>query len=131
MDLFNEIKSLLKKYPELIIEEDNNFISATPAHKEGFEVWFSEDKEEYTVGYSGWHQHFKKSDAEDALECFAFGLSNKCRLKVTSRGGKTYKWQMEAFENNEWVPYSTTSLFWAPFWRKADIAYFTNDVLTM
>ena len=91
VDLFDEVKSRLKKYPELTIEEDSNFISATPAHKEGFDVWFSKDKEKYTVGYWGWHQHFERSNSEDALVCYAFCLSNERRLKVTYRGGKTYK----------------------------------------
>jgi len=124
-----EIKKRLEKYPKLEIEEEDNSISIKPISPSGFEVWFSNDENEYTVGFEGWHQHFDKSEVEDALNCFALGLSNECRLKVTSRRGKDYKWVMEALEDGEWVSYSTTALFDFAFWRKAEVKYYSNNIL--
>ena len=126
MNLFSEIKKLIKKYPGLIVEEGENIISVKPGTDNGFEVWFSEDEMEYTVGFDGWHQHFEKSEVEDALNCFDFGFSSKCRLKVLSRGGKDYKWILEVYEDGEWVCGSTTGLFNFAFWKKAEIKYLSN-----
>jgi len=85
MNPITEIKNRLQKYPNLTVEADERFISVKPVSAQGFEVWFSDDEHEYTVGFDGWHQHFDKPDVEEALNCFAFGLSNECRLKVKSR----------------------------------------------
>lgn len=129
MNPIGAIKKKLEKYPELKFQEDDNSISIKPQSSDGFEVWFSDDESEFTVGFEGWHQHFDKSEVEDALSCFAFGLSNECRLKVTSRGGKNYEWAMEALEDGEWVSYSTTALFNLAFWRKLEVKYYTNNIL--
>lgn len=129
MNPITEIKSRLQKYPDLTTEVRDRYISVKPNSADGFEVWFSDDEQEYTVGYDGWHQHFEKTEVEEALNCFAFGLSNECRLKVKSRGGKNYKWVMEALKNGEWVAYSTTGLFSFSFWQKAEVKYLSNNVL--
>ena len=129
MNPITEIKSRLEKYPELVVKEEERSITVKPNSTKGFEVWFSNDENEYTVGFDGWHQHFDKSEVEEALNCFAFGLSNECRLKVNSRGGKSYKWVMEALENGVWVAYSTTGLFSLSFWKKAEVRYLSNDLL--
>ncbi|MEW8498740.1 MAG: hypothetical protein AB2699_09530 [Candidatus Thiodiazotropha taylori] len=96
MNPLAEIKTRLEKYPDLEVLEEEHSISVKTTDSDGFEVWFSDDENEYTVGYEGWHQHFDKSEIEDALNCFAFGLSSDCRLKVSARGGKNYKWVIEA-----------------------------------
>jgi hypothetical protein len=129
MNPITEIKSRLKKYPDLITEVRERFISVKPDTANGFEVWFSDDEHEYTVGYDGWHEHFDKTEVEEALNCFAFGLTSECRLKVKSRGGNSYKWVMEALEDGVWVACSTTALFSFSFWQKAEIKYLSNDVL--
>lgn len=129
MNPIAEIKRRIERYPKLTVEEEEGYISVKTNSTDGFEVWFSNEEEEYTVGFDGWHQHFEKSEIEEALNCFTFGLSNECRLKVKSRGGKKYKWVMEALENGVWVAYSTTGLFSFSFWRKAEVKYLSNDVL--
>jgi hypothetical protein len=129
MNPLAEIKTRLEKYPDLEVTEDARSITVKPIDNDGFEVWFSDDENEYTVGFEGWHQHFDKTEVEDALNCFAFGLSNECRLKVSARGGKNYKWVMEALENGEWVSYSTTALFNFSFWRKPEVKYYSNNIL--
>ncbi|SFV87583.1 hypothetical protein MNB_SUP05-SYMBIONT-5-1044 [hydrothermal vent metagenome] len=130
MNPISEIKKKLEKYPELQTHEDGNFISIKPLSSDGFEVWFSGDEGEFTVGFDGWHEHFDKSEVEYALNCFAFGLSNVCRLKVKSRGGKNYKWVMEALEEEKWVSYSTTALFNLAFWQKSKVKYYSNNILS-
>ena len=126
MDCIKEIKKKLSNYPELKWKSENSTISVSPPG--GFTVWLTDSEDHCTVGYNEWHEEF--TDKEQALNCFAFGLSDHCRLKVYSRGRFEYKWTMEAFENNNWVSYSSTALLLSPFWRKKRITYLQNNVIT-
>jgi len=126
MDCINKIKEKFAKHPDLKWEFDGSTISVTPDN--GFTVWLTESEQCCTVGYNGWHEEF--SDKSEALNCFAFGLSEKCRLKVFTKGGIEYKWVMEALEDGRWVSYSTTALIFFPYWRKARISYLQNKVFS-
>jgi len=99
MDCINQIKEKLKKYPDLRWELDGSTISVSPEN--GFTVWLVESEQGCTVGYNGWHEEF--SDKNEALNCFAFGLSEQCRLKVFIKGKTEYKWVLEALEDGIWV----------------------------
>lgn len=127
MDPLAKIREYLKARPHLHFEEGDKYISVKASNKEGFDVSFFGDGDEYTVSFDGWHQHFERSDIESALDCFGFGLSGKCRLRVSSRGGVDYKWTLEAFEDGKWVSYSTTSLLFFRFWRKKTVRYLSNS----
>jgi hypothetical protein len=129
MNPIEEIKSKLLKYPELVYEEKDGYICVLPSSEKGFDVWFTEDDREYTVGFSSWHDHFDKDEQEDALNCFAWGLSDSCRLQVSSRKGREYKWTVQSLEEGDWETYSTTALFDFSFWRKKSITYKANNVI--
>ena len=88
MSAISQIVEKLKKYPELDFEQDANSISVTPANS--FNVWLTKNYNRFTVGFSGWHEDF--TEIEEALNYFAFGLSNKSRLKIYKRGSSEYKW---------------------------------------
>ena len=77
--------------------------------------------------FEGWHEHFERQ--EEALNCFAVGLSDSARLKVLSRGGVDYSWMLETRQENQWVPDSTTGLFFFPFWRKKVTRYLRNTLI--
>lgn len=129
MDLIAEIRERLQSHPELSVLEEEDTITVEAGSPEGFDVWCSVDENEYTVGLDGWHEHFEKSEVQEALNCFDFGLSDECRLKVISRGGQNHKWVMEAKEGGSWITYSTTALLWAKYWRKPIVKYLSNSVL--
>lgn len=129
MNPINEIREKLKKYPHLNVEEENSSITVKAESNNGFDVIFVEDEGEYTVYFDGWHEHFSKTNSEDALKCFAFGLSDSCRIKVYSRKGKAYKWILESNENGKWLSYSTTGLFCFNFIRKPEIRYLQNKLI--
>lgn len=76
------------------------------------------------VGYDGWHEQF--DTPEQALECFAFGLSDRCRLKVTYRGNFACNWTVEALEDGRWIEDSTTGLLLVSFWRTPRVEYGQN-----
>ena len=129
MNPFDVIKEKLKKYPQLTVEETSNMLIVKATSKEGFDVSFSIDHDEYTVYFEGWHEHFEKSQVDEALSCFAFGLSDSCRIKQFSKNGKPYKWELEAKENGKWSSDSVTGLFTLNFWSKPTINYLQNKVL--
>ena len=124
MDCIKQIKAKLENYPGLEWQQDGMTISVSPEH--GFTVWLTESAEGCTVGFNGWHEEF--ADKAEALDCFAFGLSDKCRLKVFAKGASEYKWVLQAFENGQWVSDSTTALVFFPFWRKTRISYLQNHL---
>jgi hypothetical protein len=127
MDALAEIRTRLLKYPTIRAEEGANSITVLPMDSRGFPVSLHVSGKEFVVAFAGWHEHF--SSAEDALNCFAFGLSEKCRLKVYKRGSFAYRWTVESQENGAWVRDSTTGLLFFPFWRRREVVHLQNRVL--
>jgi len=127
MSVLDTIRDRLKtKHPTLRYTESNGSIVVHAPMPGGFEVSINEG---LVVGYDGWHEQF---DAEDkALDCFAFGFSDQCRLKVTLRGKLAYKWTLESLVDGTWDEESTTGLLFFPFWRAARIEYRQNNLLTV
>ena len=61
--------------------------------------------------------------AEDALDCFEYGLSDSCRLKITLRGDEPIVWHVEKREYGMWVPghhprKRRSLAFWRPTQRR-------------
>lgn len=128
MTPLDEIRSRLKKYPDLQVRDDGERIEVFPATESGFPVSFYHHGAEYTVGYAGWHDTF--DDPTKALNCFAFGLSEDCRLKVTHRGRFEYRWVVEHFNDGIWQQVDEVGLLVpVPFWRKKEIKYLRNNVI--
>ena len=127
MNVIEEIKDKLRKYPHLKYEENENSISIVPDSEHGFTVSLVVNGNTYTVSFDGWHEDFQ--DKEEALNCFAFGLSSDCRLKEYRRGNSAYRWTLESKEEEGWAEDSTTGLLFFPFWRKVEIRYLQNNIL--
>jgi hypothetical protein len=127
MEIFEQIKEKLKRYPEVKYEVNDNILVVRPLNEHGFEVAISVDADEYTVSYESWHETFK--NAEKALKCFVFGLSDQCRLKVTYRGESPFKWTIEFLNEEQWQEDSTTGLLFTPFWQRKQVKYFSNSII--
>ena len=131
MIILEEIVAKLRDYPEVryIVAPDS--ITVYPLRDDGFEVSLHIEEQapilNLTVFFNGWHEEF--SNADDALNCFAMGLTKDCRLKEWSRGEKAYKWSLEILQGGEWETYSTTALFFAPYWRTKNERYLQNDLV--
>ena len=123
----DEIKARLKSYPNVRNEEDADSIRVRPIDESGFEVSLYHKPTVYTVTFEGWHEDF--SSPEEALECFAFGLSDECRLKVTMRGHVAQRWTLEPRKGESWIEESTTGLIFFPFWRRSRIIYKRNNLI--
>ena len=128
MNVIDEIKSRLSKYPEVRFTADDCSITVLPASSQGFPVTLTQNSSDsFTISFAGWHEDF--ADAEAALNAFAFGLSDECRLREYRRGGFAYKWTLESCEDGEWKAESTTALLIFPFWRKVEVHQLQNKAL--
>lgn len=127
MNAIQKIKAKLSAYPDVQYSESANGIEVHPRDRSGFTVGLRITPSGFTVNFEGWHDEFTSED--EALNCFAFGLSPKCRLAIFFRGDTETKWVVEGLENGAWAPESETGLLLQPFWRSARVEYRQNRVL--
>ncbi len=127
MDIFETIERKLEKYPGARVARGTNSITVEAADANAFEVSLWQGGGEYVVHFEGWHEHFAEPEA--ALECFAFGLSDGCRLKVQSRCSIDHEWTVEYMENGDWREDSTTGLLLFPFWCRWKVRYLRNRLI--
>ena len=128
MNPIEEIKVRLQRYPNVKYESDASSISVLPTSDEGFTVEFVVTRGRYTVSFNGWHENF--NDVAEALDCFGFGLSDQCRLKESRRGNVAYRWAVESKENGQWVADSETGLLIFPYWKRLEVVYLQNRLIT-
>lgn len=125
MDLIDEIKSRLARYPELSYTATEKSVEVAPSSPTGFCVGLSIDAHEYTVYFDGWHEHFEST--EEALNCFAMGvISGTFRIAITDRGATPVRFALEVREGEQWVCRSVTGLLLQPFWRPKRTRYLMN-----
>lgn len=128
MNPIEEISTRLRKYPHIKYEISASSITVLPESDKGFKVGFEDTAGPYLVFFNGWHDEF--TDVNEALDCFAFGLSDECRLKEHRRGGFAYRWTVESKQADEWVADSETGLFLFPFWKRAEVVYLQNNLIS-
>ena len=128
MDVIADIKARLAKYPGARFEETATSIKVLPEDETGFPVTMYATPAGFTVHFHGWHEDF--ASAEEALNCFAFGLSARCRLRVVYRGAMPTKWIVEVQREGEWVAYSETGLIFIPLWLPRRIVYLQNRLVS-
>ena len=124
MEIYSEIKDRLEKYSNVETIDEPHGLSVTVEN--GFTVWIAANKEYYSVGFEGLEETFE--DREDALNCFSWCLSEKCRQKIFFKGTKPYKWVAQSFENGVWVDYSTMGSLIIAFWKKDRVEYKLNEL---
>jgi hypothetical protein len=127
MSAIARIVAKLKKHPEVSYKCNATAVVVEPANVDGFAVELSEHAGGYTVSFEGWREEFESEEA--ALNCFAFGLSDQCRLKIDYRGSFPYRWSVEGANGDGWKLDSTTGLLLFPFWRRRRTVYRQNRVL--
>ena len=127
MNPIDEIRARFDNYPTVQYEEGSNWIRYRPGSEDGFRVELHVLDDAFVVYFDGWHEHFH--DAESALECFAFGLSQECRVKVHARGGKPHKWVVQSLKDGKWVTDSETGYFAFAFWRSKNICFKQNALI--
>jgi hypothetical protein len=95
ISIIEKIIEKLKKYPNVRYTRTDSELTIEPQHRKGFTVSIHTNHREIVVSSDYWHEHFDCDDDESALNCFAFMLSDSCRLKVEYRGEKPKRWTLE------------------------------------
>src|SRR5688500_11109615 len=98
MSIIEDIKERLQKHPSVQYHADGDSIEVPASDANGFTVTLHVSGHEYIVAFDGWHEHFEEE--AEAANCFIWGLSDECRLKVYSRGKFDYKWVVEYKEGD-------------------------------
>lgn len=134
MNAIKEIEDRLQKYPQARSEVKGSRITVFPVDENGFNVSLEEDSSGYTVFFDGWHAHYE--GAEEAMNVFAFGLSEECRLKMTYRGRFAYVWTVDQRHDDgtwvpcEWIGLNEVRLLALPlFWLRERHVYLQNDLI--
>jgi len=127
MNALARVRDKLARRPEIHFTDEDRRIEVQPADPTGFSVGMHEEASEIVVNFEGWHQHFTSED--EALNCFAFGLSESCRLRVTYRGTCPVAWSVESMKEGSWCSAGTTALLFIPFWRRRTVRHFQNHWL--
>src|SRR4051794_19378350 len=100
MGAIERITERLRQHPGLAYRVAGGSITVEPPTPDGFPVSLTGGPGNWVVGFAGWHEHFASEDA--ALDCFAFGLSDRCRLRVHYRGPVPYRWVVEGRTADGW-----------------------------
>jgi hypothetical protein len=126
------IVELLQGYPDLDLDVLCGIVTVKPRTSDGFTVSLTEREGACVVGFGGWHEHFTSEDA--ALERFAFGLSDQCRLRISYRGECPYCWTLEERIEGVWRAVGTSRRIVFPvwsFWRSPRVEYHQNAVFNV
>ena len=127
MSAIETILDKLRSYPQLLHEQTANSITVSPETPDGFPVRFCQEGTTFVVGFGGWHERF--DSVSEALDCFAFGLSDWCRLRVSRRGGIDYRWTVQHLVDGSWRDDSWTGLLLFPFWRPRGERFHQNQII--
>jgi hypothetical protein len=104
-----------------------NGITVRASNAAGFDVSLRVvGPRKFIVSYEGWFQTFGR--AEDAYDCFEYGLSDSCRLRITFRGVTQVAWQIEKRDYGVWMPGRVVRRRFVPFWKRARIEQRQNSV---
>ena len=124
MTAIDRIRMELNRRSITHLSPGSDRIEVPPADASGFLVGLHAHARGFTVYFDGWHEEFTSDD--EAVSCFMFGLSARCRLAVALRGDFPVKWTLEYFEDGRWLAESETGLLLQPFWRRRRVEYRTN-----
>ena len=127
MTTIEKIEAKLANSPELSYQATDDHIAIAPPTEAGFTDWLTVPPPGFTVGFDGWHEEFDCKD--EALNAFAFGSSERCRLKVTQRCDSDGAWVVEWREEEAWHEDSTTALVFTRFCRTKSVEYRQNCVI--
>lgn len=129
MGAIERVVARLRRMDHIRWELEGRTVRVLPSDCRGFEVALTEHEDAWSVCFDGWHQQFHSE--REALECFAFGLTDACRLTCWSRDGRRYRWTVEAKTDEGWIEGSTTGMLLFPFLSSVEKRTFQNTFVRM
>ncbi len=123
------VKQVLDELVDGRFIENRSGVTVPASSPGGFDATFSENFHEYTVRLGDWECHFIRSNLDDAVNCFSYALTHPTRVKIFSRHGVRYKWQLQFREGGEWRNYTACQKFAYPYLGKLTLEYQENRPL--
>ena len=117
----------MANYPDIIYEYGPNYLKVPPITPSGFEVSLYKDRGNFIVFFMSWFEIF--TDEEEALNYFAFGLSNSVRIKMFLKDNFAYKWSLEYFDEGDWHHHDTLTLPDYPLGNTSRVKYLSNHLI--
>jgi len=130
MSIIDLAEAILKQYPNLTYSVEGGTITVAPPTNDGFSVSLSVDEPEgeFVVSFEVWALGMENECA--AINCFVWGLTDRCRLKIEKRGDKASVWEAEFKHGNDWIGVGRRIyMIFVPFWRKKSVEYRQNSLI--
>jgi hypothetical protein len=131
MSIFDLTEAIFKQNPELSCNIEDGSITVALPTSDGFSVSLSldvpEPEGEFVISFDGWFFGLENECA--ALNCFAWSLTDRRRLKVEKRGDRASVWDAEFHDGVEWNgAFTRIYQLFVPFWRKKSVEFGTNEI---
>ncbi len=136
LPIIEEISHKLAKFPGARFERDQTSVTYFPDSEDGFTVRLVVEQTrtgaKYSVFYNGCREDLRRW--QNAMDSFAFALSNNCRLREYSRYGKPYRWIIEVLYEDcwrqNWERIAWSGPFWQ-FWRRPRVRVLQNRLVDL
>lgn len=131
MSILEFAEAILKRFPELSYEVGENQITVARPNDRGFSVWFLNygSHSKYEVGFD--RVWMPIEDAYEAINCFAWALTDRCLLRTEKQGDNAISWAPGCIYGDEWRglgpefrKYPSLS-----FWKRKTVEYLQNEVI--
>src|SRR5689334_6002181 len=99
--MFEDLIQRFSQHPGIKFTLEKDSLRVLPNSPNGYEAVIKQHSAEWhTVWFDAWHEQFH--DYPSARDCFLFGLSDRCRLKVFRKGRTPFRWILEHRNDAEW-----------------------------
>ena len=127
MDPILAIRERFEAREHVKFEEGDGWIRYVPEADGGFAVEFRYAEDGFVVSIDEWREKF--TEGTTALNHFAFGLSDQCRVKIVTKARKPIRREVQAQRDGKWaVVYERRSRIYQ-YWRLARVRYLQNKGL--
>jgi hypothetical protein len=124
MDVIDVIRKKVARYPQVRFGAGPRHIHIDPPFEQGFAVEVTVQPAYIEVAFDGWFERFDSE--EEALACFDFAFSDRCRLRVDRAGRMDYRWTLECRYEDTWEKDTSVTNLVRPFWQPTKVRYLQN-----
>lgn len=124
MDVIDVIRRKVARYPQVRFGAGPRHIHIEPPFEHGFSVNVSVQPQFIEVAFEGWYDRFDTE--EEALACFDFAFSERCRLRVDRAGKRDFRWTLECKYEDTWEKDTSVTNLVRPFWQPTKVRYLQN-----
>jgi len=124
MDIIDLIRQKVAKFPQLRYGAGPRHIHIDAPFDHGFAIDVTVTMKGIVVAFDRWYERF--DNPEDALACFDFAFSDRCRVRVDRAGSTDFRWTLECRYDDEWEKDTSVTSMLYPFWKPVYSRYLQN-----